>query len=149
MMVFKSEEKREYAAVCFLKWFTDTKQNMKFAIGSGYLPVKKAAAEQSLLEPFLQVAGENSGVSQNLLIGLDTANKYRLYTSKPFKGGDRAREILQTSMASKAKEDYQKIETMISQGADRERAVADFTTDENFNNWYEDTKGQLEAVIGE
>ncbi len=149
MMVLKSEEKREYAAVCFLKWFTDTSQNMKFAIGSGYLPVKKAAAEQSLLKPFLQEAGENSAVSQNLIIGLDTANRYRLYTSKPFQGGDRAREILQTSMVSKAREDYQKIEALVTQGTDRERAVADFVTDENFNQWYEDTRLQLETVIGE
>ena len=47
MMVFKSDEKREYAAVCFLKWFTATEQNMKFAIGSGYLPVKKGGSGAS------------------------------------------------------------------------------------------------------
>ncbi|MDK2966375.1 extracellular solute-binding protein [Lacrimispora sp.] len=149
MMVFKSDEKREYAAVCFLKWFTATEQNMKFAIGSGYLPVKKAAAEQTLLEPFLKEAGEDSAVSHNLLIGLDTANRYRLYTSKPFKGGDRAREILQTTMTSKAREDSKKVKELVNGGIDRERAVARFTTDENFNQWYEDTKRQLEAVIGE
>lgn len=149
MMVFQSEEKREYASVTFLKWFTDTQQNMKFALGSGYLPVKKAAAEQSLLDPFLKKAGKESPISQNLLIGLDTANKYRLYTSKPFKGGDVARSILQSSMADKAEEDYQKVRILVSQGFDRERAVSNFVTDENFDNWYEDTKRQLEAVIGE
>lgn len=149
MMVFKSEEKREYASVLFLKWFTDTQQNMRFALGSGYLPVKKETAEQSLLEPFLEKAGEESPISQNLLIGIDTANKYKLYTSKPFKGGDLARSILQFSMADKAREDYQKVRILVNQGFERERAVSNFVTDENFDNWYEDTKRQLEAVIGE
>ena len=149
MMVFKSEEKREYAATLFLKWFTALEQNMEFAIGSGYLPVKKAAGNQEMLKPFLTEAGENSTVSQNLLIGLDTANQYRLYTSKPFKGGDRARGVLNSSMALKAKEDYNQIRTLMDQGAKRENAVADFVTEENFDNWYRDTLGQLEAIVRE
>lgn len=122
---------------------------MKFAIGSGYLPVKKAAGNEELLRPFLEEAGEDSGVSQNLLIGLDTANQYRLYTSKPFNGGDRARSVLNSAMAIKAKEDYEEICTLMGQGVKRESAVADFVTEENFDNWYRDTMEQLEAIIGE
>ena len=149
MMVFKSEEKREYAATLFLKWFTSVEHNMEFAVGSGYLPVKKAAGNQELLKPFLAEAGENSTVSQNLLIGLDTANQYRLYTSKPFKGGDRARGVLNSTMALKAKEDYNEVCTLMGQGVKRENAVANFLTEENFDNWYRDTMGQLEAIVGE
>ncbi|MDR2022657.1 MAG: extracellular solute-binding protein [Hungatella sp.] len=149
MMVFKSEEKREYAAALFLKWFTSVEQNMEFAIGSGYLPVKKAAGNQEMLKPFLEETGEDSGVSQNLLIGLDTANQYRLYTSKPFKGGDRARSVLNSTMALKAKEDYEEICALMAQGVKRENAIANFVTEENFNNWYKDTMEQLEAIVGE
>lgn len=149
MMVFQTEEKREYAAAVFLKWFTGLEQNMKFAVGSGYLPVKKAAGSPEVLKPFLTEAGENSAVSRNLVIGLDTANKYRLYTSKPFEGGDRARGVLQTTMALKAKEDHEKVRELMEQGISRERAVAEFVTEENFNSWYEDTKEQLEAIVGE
>ena len=149
MMVFKSEEKREYAATLFLKWFTNVEQNVEFAVGSGYLPVKKAAGNQDLLMPFLAEAGENSAASQNLLIGLDTANQYRLYTSKPFKGGDRARSVLNSTMALKAKEDYNQIRALMDQGVKRENAVANFVTEENFDNWYRDTMGKLEAIAGE
>ncbi|MBW4845715.1 MAG: extracellular solute-binding protein [Lachnospiraceae bacterium] len=149
MMVFKSEEKREYAATLFLKWFTCVGQNMKFAIGSGYLPVKKAAGNEELLKPFLTEAGEDSGASQNLLIGLNTANQYRLYTSKPFEGGDRARNVLNSAMVLKAKEDYEKICSLMEQGVKRESAVAEFVTEENFDQWYRDTMEQLEAIIGE
>lgn len=149
MMVFKSEEKREYAAVLFLKWFTGIERNMEFAIGSGYLPVKKEAAGQEMLKPFLEAAGQDSAVSQNLMIGLDTANKYRLYTSKPFRGGDRARGVLQTTMTAKAREDYEKVQALMGQGISRDRAVSEFVTDENFNSWYEDTRKQLEAIVGE
>lgn len=149
MMVFKSEEKREYAAAVFLKWFTDIEHNMEFAIGSGYLPVKKAAGREEILKPYLEKNGEDSAESQNLLIGLDTADKYRLYTLNSFKGGDRARSILNSAMSLKAKEDYGKAQALMAQGVTRERAVAGFLTEENFNSWYEDTKEKLAAVIGE
>jgi multiple sugar transport system substrate-binding protein len=149
MMVFRSDQTREYAATVFLKWFTSVEHNMEFSIGSGYLPVKKVSGSEAIVKPFLNKTGVSSPASQNLLIGLDTANKYLLYTSKPFKGGDRAREVLQNSMSGKAKEDYEKVSELIAQGTTRESAIADYLTDENFNNWYEETREQLETIVGE
>lgn len=149
MMVFRSDERREYAATTFLKWFTSVENNMNFSIGSGYLPVKKVSATQETLKPFLEKAGDKSTASENLMIGLYTANRYRLYTTKPFQGGDKAREVLQNSMSVKAKEDYEKVNILMNQGISRENAVSDYTTDENFDLWYQDTKKQLETIIGE
>lgn len=149
MMVFRSEPVREYAATVFLKWFTSVEHNMEFSIGSGYLPVKKVSGSEAVLKPYLNVTGEGSPVSQNLIIGLDTANKYLLYTSRPFQGGDRAREILQISMSGKAREDYEKVRKLIEQGTARERALAGFLTDDNFDRWYEETRGKLETIVGE
>ena len=149
MMVFRSDEKREYAATTFLKWFTSVDNNMKFSIGSGYLPVKKVSGTQETLKPFLEKAGEKSPASETLKIGLYTANRYRLYTTKPFSGGDKAREVLQTSMSLKAKEDYEKVRILMNQGYSRENAVSEYVTDENFDQWYQDTKKQLETIIGE
>ena len=149
MMVFRSDQTREYAATVFLKWFTSVERNVEFSIGSGYLPVKKVSGSEAVLKPLLKETGENSPVSQNLLIGLDTANKYLLYTPRPFHGGDRARKILQTSMSGKAREDYEKVKKLMEQGTARERALADFLTDDNFNTWYEETRGKLEAIVGE
>lgn len=149
MMVVKSDERRESAAVSFLKSLTSVENNLDFAIGSGYLPVKKMSAAEEVLKPFLEKSGEGSAAAQNLVIGLDTVNRYRLYTAKPFQGGDKARGTLSSSMSSKAREDYEKVRTRISRGISREEAVADFVTDENFDVWYESTKKQLEEIIGE
>ncbi len=149
MMVVKSDERRESAAVSFLKSLTSEDNNLDFAISSGYLPVKKISASEEVLKPFLEKSQEGSSASQNLVIGLDTVNRYRLYTSKPFTGGDKARGILSSSMPSKAREDYEKVQELISQGVPREEAVADFVTDENFNAWYKSTKQQLEEIVGE
>ena len=149
MMILKSEEKREYAASVFLKWFTGIDNNIRFSVASGYLPVKKEAGVREKFEAVLKESGEqDEAAMENLLIGLDTANTYRLYTTKPFEGGDRARTVLNYSMADKAKEDRETVMSRKKQGMSDEEAVEIFLTDENFDTWYEDTKAQLEAIIG-
>lgn len=150
MMILKSEEKKEYAAATFLKWFTGIDNNISFSVSSGYLPVKKEAGAKERLEAVLsKEEGGSEAISENLLIGLETANKYRLYTTKPFEGGDRARAVLNTTMADRAASDREKVLALMAQGMSREDAVEPFVTEENFKRWYEDTKAQLEAVIGE
>ena len=47
MVVTKSDEAREKAAVTFLKWFTAPEQNVRFAMSSGYLPVTYEGNSQS------------------------------------------------------------------------------------------------------
>lgn len=149
MMILKSEEKREYAASTFLKWFTGVDNNIRFSVSSGYLPVKKEAGVKERLETVLAENGEEDAAGENLLIGLETANKYQLYTTKPFEGGDQARAILNTTMADKAREDRETVLSLIAQGMSREEAVEQFTEESNFEQWYEDTKEQLETIIGE
>jgi multiple sugar transport system substrate-binding protein len=149
MMILKSEEKREYASVEFLKWFTEDEHNIEFSIASGYLPVKKTAGSRDKIETVLAKADKEPAVIENLLIGLDTANKYQLYTSKPFSGGDKARAVLNNTMADCAAEAAAAVEELRNEGIPREDAVAQFVTDEAFETWYQDTKLQLEAIIGE
>ena len=101
------------------------------------------------LETVLAENGEEDAAGENLLIGLETANKYQLYTTKPFEGGDQARAILNTTMADKAREDRETVLSLMAQGMSREEAVEQFTEESNFEQWYEDTKEQLETIIGE
>lgn len=53
MVVTKSDAKTEYGAVVFLKWFTEAQRNLDFSISSGYLPVKKEANTQDMLNAAL------------------------------------------------------------------------------------------------
>ncbi|MBQ3257339.1 MAG: extracellular solute-binding protein [Oscillospiraceae bacterium] len=48
LMVAKSDEKKEYAAAEFIKWFTASEQNMQFVGETGYLPVTKKAFEEDM-----------------------------------------------------------------------------------------------------
>ena len=147
MLVLKSDETREYAAVEFLKWFTNADTNLEFATNSGYLPVKKEAREKERMEKFIEAHSdqENEMLRKCLETGFDVVGNYSLYTTKPFENGGEARELLNSSMWDKAIEDRAKVEAAIASGKTRKEAVDPFVTDENFELWYEDTYNKLKA----
>lgn len=139
MVVTKSDEKTEYGAVTFLKWFTDAQRNLDFSISSGYLPVKKEANTQEILAQALE---KESAVSyaehlkKTLPVAMDMVREYTMYTNKAFAGGTDARKVLENSMMDKMKEDLAAVEKLVAGGMSRKEAAASFVTDENFETWY-------------
>ncbi|MCQ4950788.1 extracellular solute-binding protein, partial [Bittarella massiliensis (ex Durand et al. 2017)] len=86
MMVTKSDETREYAATLFLKWFTENQQNVRFAIGSGYLPVKKDANTAEAIGEAVASSPEpiSELMEETLLTGVEITQNYTLYTIEAF-----------------------------------------------------------------
>ena len=56
MAVFESGHVHEYASAQFLKWFSQPGQNIRFAVSTGYLPVKTASLES--VDTLLKEMGE-------------------------------------------------------------------------------------------
>lgn len=149
MVVIKSDERKEYAATVFLKWLTDAKRNIDFSITSGYLPVKKEANTRDMLETAVQEAGDNAisdNLAKTLPVAVDITNNNELYTNKAFEGGTNARNILEASMKKKAAADAAAVKAAVASGTSKEAAVAAYNTDENFNQWYEKLKKELEET---
>lgn len=148
MVVTKSTQQQEYAAVEFLKWFTQEKNNVAFACGSGYLPVKKSAVDQSLLD---QVIQENnleitSKAYDALITGFNTMKENQMYTSKAFGQGVEVRKVLEYHLADRAAADRELVEQRLMQGQSLKEATADLTTDEAFQDWLLEFKAALFAA---
>ncbi len=149
MVVAKSEPKVEYAATVFLKWFTEAERNIRFSINSGYLPVKKAANDMTLIESSFE---DDSYSISNILrksipVAIDVVNTHELYTNKAFDGGTEARDVLEDHLVKKAKADREKVLSMIEEGMSREEAVSNFDTDENFGKWLSEFQAALYNVV--
>ncbi len=132
------------ASVEFLKWFTESTQNIKFSDSSDYLPVKKAAND---IEVIKTVLGEDFKSSAALEISLNTVNSNELYTPPATEHGAEARSVLENCMSDKAKADRAAIEQKIKDGMSYDDAVAEYTTDANFEAWYNETKTALEGYF--
>ena len=132
------------ASVEFLKWFTDTEQNIYFSQASGYLPVKKEAND---IEVIKKENEENQSVTESLEVSINTVNNNTLYTVPVFENASGMRNILEYSMSDKAAKDRSLVEEKMAEGISRQDAVAEFDTNENFHEWYISVKKQLESTI--
>ncbi len=145
MVVTKSDEKTEYAASEFLKWFTDAQRNIDFSVGSGYLPVKKEANNAELIEKAFSSSEEerNAPLEASILTSIEEVNNDQLYTSTAFKNGLAARNALEYALTDKAKADREAVETAMAGGMSRQDAVAVYDTDDNFKAWLDELEQKL------
>ncbi len=149
MVVSKSDTKHEYAAVEFLKWFTQAENNLQFGSVSGYLPVLKEAGSTEKLD---QVIGQRGlSVAPKTYECLTTIFKEMdntaLYANKSFKNGSAARKVLEYHLADQAAADRKEVEAALAQGKSLEEASADFVTEEAFEAWYQSFCDALAGAV--
>lgn len=151
MAVAKGTDKEEYASTVFLKWFAEEEQNIPFAVNSGYLPVKEGANELNKIEAYIKKEGIQLKPIQEAAIEASNHQvlNSHLYITRGFEGGNAARNILNTTMTELAAADAQNIKEKTEQGMSQEEALQPYLTEEHFEQWYEDTKEQLNEVCGE
>ena len=145
MAVTKTDEEQMYASVQFLKWFTEDERNIQFSVASGYLPVTKTANNVEKIEKTTDLT-ENDELPI-VKVAIDTVNHNTLYTAKAFENATDARDILEYSMSDKANEDRRTVVKRLKKGESFDKAVQDFVSDSNFDNWYEKTKTELEELV--
>ncbi|MBD5452609.1 MAG: extracellular solute-binding protein [Lachnospiraceae bacterium] len=139
MSVTKSTEAEEYASVLFLKWFTQSEQNLRFCANSGYLPVSLDAAETSVVSDYLTENVSDSVVSDTITTSLSQSEKYIMYTPAGFAEGTQARAVLARTMLDAAIRDRAAIE----EGA----LIDEYLSDERFNEWYRETLSELKNTV--
>lgn len=144
MVVTNTSEEEIYASVEFLKWFTSTENNIDFSLASGYLPVTKDGNDPKQLE-----LSDSTDIKTTAIVStaLDTVQNNTLYTTKAFKNGTSARNVLEYSLSEKAAEDRSKVAEKLQQGMSLKAACADFETDANFDDWYNETLKQLKQFV--
>lgn len=151
MVVSKSDEKHEYAAVEFLKWFTQAENNLQFGCVSGYLPVlKEANSVEKLDQTIAQKQLEVSPKTYDCLVSVfGEMEQTSLYTNKSFSNGSAARKVLEYHLSDQAAQDREIVAKAVKEGLDLEEASGPFVSEEAFENWYASFCGALNSAVGE
>ncbi|MDE7157635.1 MAG: extracellular solute-binding protein [Lachnospiraceae bacterium] len=149
MVVTRSDKKHEYAAVEFLKWFTEADNNLQFGSVSGYLPVMKEAGSIEKLDQV--IADQEMTVAPKTYDCMTTIFKemhgMTLYTNKSFKNGSAARKVLEYNLSDQAAEDRAKVVAALEQGKNLEEASAEFVSEEAFEEWYSSFCKELNNAV--
>ena len=149
MVVSKSDERHEYAAVEFLKWFTEAENNLQFGCVSGYLPVLKEAnsvekLDQVIEEKELDVAKKTY---ECLTTVFQEMSNMTLYTNRSFEQGSAARKVLEYHLADQAMQDRASVVSAMEQGQSLEEAASPYVTEESFENWYDSFCSALNQAV--
>lgn len=145
MVVTKATKKEEQACVAFLKWFTQKEQNIDFSISSGYLPVKKEANNMDQINS--HILSKETKIEDVVQVAIGTVNSSEMYTTKAFANGTKARTILEYSLKDKADADRKTFVSELANGISFETLVSRYDNEANYEEWYEATKADLEALI--
>lgn len=151
MVVSKSDERHEYAAVEFLKWFTEAENNLQFGCVSGYLPVTKEAnsaekLDQVIADHQLEVAPKTYDC---LTTVFEEMGNMTPYTNKSFENGSAARKVLEYHLADQAAADRASVEAALAEGKSLEEAAGPYVTEEAFEKWYTAFCDTLSSTVGE
>ena len=87
--------------------FTEDDRNIQFSVDSGYLPVTKTANNIKKIKS--KIKSDSATTMSIISTAIDTVNTNTLYTTKAFKNGTSARNILEYAMSDKASEDRAKV----------------------------------------
>lgn len=149
MVVTKSVPERELAAVTFLKWLTQDENNLLFSCTSGYVPVKKAALDKTLLHQTIESRGLviTSQTYDAIVTCIDMMQSNALYTNKAFEHGVEARSVLENHLAQKAAADREVVQSRLAQGMSLDEAAADLTGDDAFAAWLADFTAAMHAAV--
>ncbi len=149
MVVSKTDEEHEYAAVEFLKWFTTAENNLEFSCTAGYLPVLKEANQTEIFDKVIKEQGikVESKTYDCVTHIFNTMENMKLYTNKSFENGSAARSVLEYNLPDKAKADREAVEAALTQGQSLEEACAEYVSEESFEKWYEEFCDALKAAV--
>lgn len=146
--IMKTSEAEQYASAEFLKWFTDTEQNLQFSISSGYSPVKiEANNSEKIKEAFTVDSNKSQNMLNALLVSSDVYTTGDTYTSRAFDGSKDMRDLLSDVLKNTAINDRASIVEKIAAGTSRDEALAEYLSDEYFDKWFDDLCNQVNAIV--
>lgn len=149
MVLIKSDKKHEYAVTEFLKWFTESDRNIEFSVKSGYMPVKKEANNEKLIEE-KTIKSNTMDISEKskaaILSAMKQEKSYEFYANKAFDGGNEARAVLEKSLISKAKSDREEIKKQLASGSSKDEVMKKYDTEDNFKKWVEDLRNNMNNI---
>lgn len=93
--VASSDKTREYAAACFLKWFTSPEPNLRFTFSTGYLPVTNEAFGTRMEKQVEEI--KDPRIKEMLLAVTEMYKHYTFFVAPVFESFDKLGKNYETS----------------------------------------------------
>lgn len=111
MIVTKSTEAKEYAAGIFLKWFTGPKNNLRFVVSTGYLPVTEKAFGEVMSKKIDTI--EDKNIKALLMTAVEMHANYDFYIPPLYEDMDVLNKNYETKLKQIAAQSRKTYQTLI------------------------------------
>lgn len=146
--VMQTSEAEQQATVEFLKWFTDSAQNLDFSVSSGYSPVKQDANDaEKIAAAFTVDSQKQQNMLEALLVSAEIYAQGNTYTSPAFAGSKQARADLEQAFEDACTQDRAAVVEAIAGGATRAQAVEPYSSEEYFDAWFEQVRANILEIM--
>lgn len=135
MAVVEASKAEEYASVVFLKWFTQTAQNLEFCTKSGYMPVSLEASQTDIMSEYLDKNSPDKAINDAIMTSFLQTEKYVMYTPAAFANGACTRAVLEQTLLNAL--------TAARNAVDGGASADEYVSDECFDKWYSYTLSEL------
>lgn len=139
--ISKSTDKKQKAAVEFVKWLTTDSVNLEFAVESGYMPVVKDSLSDEFLATTTEITNKTYTVCRDVL------KDCQMYSNSVSEHSSGIRSILDSSLADLASNAMKSIESNVSMGMTLEQAQNICLSEEHFENWYSFLSQQIDGYL--
>lgn len=150
MSVSKSTPEREEASILFLTWFTQTQQNVSFAMSTGYLPVTEEAYTSDLFDEKVTEMKSLDQAVQNVATIYEISSKQILesktYSSKAFVGSYGVRSLLEESLTEISTSGKETVQELRALGMSEEDILNELKSGEYFEEWITTIKEKLDYL---
>ena len=148
MSIAKSDKAHEYGAAVFLKWFTETENNLKFSVSTGYFPSKNEALKREKISEIAKKRDVPQGAILESIKASDIMfNEYRLYNNKPFEGSYKMRVLLESHLFNKIKTDLNELDKRAAAGEKRGKVIEELLSDKAFAEWIKELNKEAEKIL--
>lgn len=147
MGVFSSEQRREEAACEFLRWFTAPKQNIRFAVRTGYLPVREESLK-SVPELLSHIDDTNNAqaIKNSIDVFLEARAERPFYIHKVSDGSYERNKTFGESLEKRTAEALGLMKSRAEAGENKDKVMAELIEDSQFNRWYESLMKEMAGI---
>ncbi len=136
IFVVDSSERKNNAAIAFVKWITEKDNNLAFTIRSSYFPVSKAALTKEVIDKYEEENNIDDNIVQTLNVGINQFSAMKSYTPEALDGYEEVRTIIEKEFAQLAKRDAKDVKDRINNGERYDQVLEYYLSDLYFEKWY-------------
>ncbi len=145
--VVNRRDKSVIASVEFLKWLTNEKNNLEYALKSSYIPIRKTAFNQKTIEELIAV-GKTDEVSGKVLLSLIDKFEYGTpYEPVPTIHYQEVKQLINDKFIYEITHGTKTFANEISSGVPHDVVLENLSSDECFERWYNSIVKAIESVL--